>query len=190
MGFAGGGVSASTLTKAQVQAGEVDSSPAGQVQAIFKTATIPITVLSTGEKDTGFDLPANAIVLDCFLHIETAESTASNKTIDIGLKAAESGGDTDGFADGLATSATGTYRPGATVTAGGNESYLSAFTRGVLLTQGAPLAGADSAGDVGTYYEKPHISGPTGAKSVVYQLGSAHTELEAFIILTYLELAQ
>ena len=65
----------------------------------------------------------------------------------------------------------------------GNPSPSS--TRGLLLS--SLTAGTDSAGDVGTYYENYHVLNGT-AKSLVYQLGAAHTELVADIYVLYIDL--
>lgn len=128
---------------------------------------VPVAVLSTGEKDTGFDFPTGAIVLGVWVQISTLEATATTKTIDVGLLSSESGGDTDGFIDGLSTAAAGVKQP--TITA-------SAVTYGVLLH--TDLDG------VSNVFE-PHVI--TTAKSLVYQLGSAHTELDADIVVLYLD---
>lgn len=133
---------------------------------------IDITSTPTGsEQDTGWDLPANAVLTDLLVYVKTAEATGGTKTLDIGLLASESGGDADGLADGISVAATGWVRPGFALTVGGSETYVSAITRGVLFAPSA-LAGSNSGGDVGTYFERPHLSSSVTAKSVSYTAGS------------------
>jgi len=160
-------------------------SPAGVIQYVPKVIKVPVVALSTGVKDTTIDLPTKGLVLDVWVDVLTQESTSGTKTIDVGLLAGESGGDTDGFLDGVSTAAAGIVRGVPTITAGGSETYFASTTRGLLLA--SITAGTDSAGDVGTYFEKPHILNGT-AKSLVYQLGAAHTELVANIYVLYVDL--
>jgi len=124
---------------------------------------------STTEADTGIDLPAGSIVTDVLIDVVT---NASGATIDVGLLSTESSGNADGFVDGASCATATKVRPGATVTTGSSEVYLSASTRGVLLVD-TFTAGADSAGDVGTYVEKNHVCDGTTV-SVTYTT-SDHT---------------
>lgn len=145
---------------------------------------IPVADLTANVKDTGWDLPANSIVLDVFVHVTTLEATATTKTIDVGLLASESGGDEDGFLDGGITSAAAVVRGGVTVTTGSNTKFFAATpTRGAFLAD--HQAGSDVDQDEGVYREKPHIATAVTAKSVTYTLGSAHTELVANIYVVY-----
>lgn len=152
----------------------------------YKVAVIPVTALSAGEKDTGFDLPTKGIVFDVFVDVKTAEATATTKTIDVGLLAAESGGDIDGFLDGAVDSAIA-VKPGALpVTDGVSINFFTAApTLGVLFYDG--LLGADAAATNGCVTRRPHVLNGT-ARSLVYQLGSAHTELVADIWVVYVDL--
>jgi hypothetical protein len=126
---------------------------------------LPITVVaSTAEQDTGWDLPADAIVTDVKVLVATAEATGATKTMHVGLLSSETGGDADGFAASISVAATGIKIPRATVTAG----VLSANTRGALLADYA--VGTDAA-DRGIYVPKSHICNGT-AKSITYTLGS------------------
>lgn len=162
-----------------------NASPAGVVAYVPQVLKVPIVALSTGTKDTTIDLPTKGLVLDVWVDITTLEATATTKTIDVGLLNTETGGDLDGFLDGVSTAAAGIVRGVPTLTAGGNETYFASTTRGVLLS--SITAGADVAGDVGTYYEFPHILNGT-AVSLVYVLGSAHTELAGNIYVSYVDL--
>lgn len=126
----------------------------------------PIALVdSTAEQDTGFDLPDDGIVLDVFLNVKTPEATGATKTVDVGLKSGEAGGDTDGFLDGVSVAAGGIKK--GTLASGGQ-------TKGALLR-------ADESGSGGLVPE-PHVLNGT-AKSVVYALGSNDfAELDAEII--------
>jgi hypothetical protein len=138
----------------------------------------------TSETDTEFDLPATCMVVDVLTAVDVAEATGATKTIDIGTLSTDSG-DADGFADALSVAATGLVRPQATVTAGNNETYYSANTRGVLLSD--YLVGTDADGDFGLYREKPCTA--PGSVSVTWTPGSADfAELDATIYIIYVEL--
>ncbi|MGH2738295.1 MAG: hypothetical protein ACRDHH_05720, partial [Actinomycetota bacterium] len=155
------------------------------VLAPMKVAKIPITDLGTGAKDTGFDLPTRGMVLNAILDVTTAEVTGSTKTVDVGLLAGETGGDADGFLDGVSTAATGALAGAMPVTDGTNTNFFTAApTLGVLFFDG--LLGADAAATPGVATRRPHVLNGT-AKSVVYTLGSAHTELVASIYVVYVD---
>jgi hypothetical protein len=129
---------------------------------------IPISNRGASEVDTGFDLPAKAVVLDVWVDVRTLEATGTTKTIDVGLLSSETGGDADGFLDGVSTasalSAAGTL-------AGGT------LTRGALLR--------DASGVSVAYCRKNHLSDSVDAKSVSYTLGSEHTEVVGEIHLLF-----
>lgn len=157
--------------------------------ALVKTRVISISSAPTGaEQDTTVNLPAKAVVLDVLLDVTTAEVTGGTPTMSVGLLSSESGGDADGFLVGVSCASTGLKRGVATVTAGSNEAYLSATTRGVLL--GSFTAGSDAATDVGTVYERPHLSDSVTAKSITYTAGSNDwVEFRGSIIVVYVEVA-
>ncbi len=152
-----------------------------------RTRKITITAPTGAEQDSGWDLPTAGFVSDILVNVRTAEATGATKTLDIGLLSSESGGDADGFVDGLSVSSVGLKRFAPAVTAGGTESYISSWTRGVFMTVGLPLAGANVVGDVGTYYEKPHMIDAVTARSISYTSGSAFTELVADIYIVFTE---
>lgn len=149
---------------------------------------LPITVKDNNENDTGWDLPPKAVVLDVWVNVTTLEGTATTKTIDVGLLSSETGGDADGFLDGVSTGTPASLKQGiATVTTGANTKFYAATpTRGVLLID--HQAGTDVDQDEGLMREKNHLSDSVTAKSVSYTLGSAHTELVADIYIMYAEL--
>lgn len=173
-------------THAEINA-VADISAAG---AVHKVKKISIGSAPTGaEQDSTWDLPAKALVTDVFVDVTTAEATGATKTLDIGLLSSESGGDADGFAAGIDVSSTGIIRPGVTVITGGTETYVGSWTRGLLLTAGAPLAGANTGSDEGSYYEKPHPTTAVTAKSVSYTSGSGDfVEFRGDIYIAYVEL--
>lgn len=154
--------------------------------APVKVAKVRIDVLSTGEKDTGFDLPAKGFVFNAIVDVTTLETTGSTKTVDVGLLSSETGGDADGFLDGVSTAAVATLPGAMPVTDGTNTNFFTAApTRGVLFFDG--LLGADAAATPGVVTTRLHVLNGT-AKSLTYTLGSAHTELVAFIIVVYVDL--
>lgn len=129
-------------------------------------AVARVSDLTTGEKDTGIDFKAGDIIEAVWVNVRTLEATATTKTIDVGLLSSESGGDTDGFVDGLSTAAAGNILPRLD---SGGQTY------GVLLHE-------DESG-AGVLVPTPHVI--ASAVSLVYQLGSAHTELVAEIHVKY-----
>lgn len=155
---------------------------------LLKVKQIAISTAPTGaEQDTGWDLPAKSIVYDVFVDVTAAEATGATKTLDVGLKAGEAGGDLDGFLNSIDVSTTGIKRGVPTITTGSNEVFFASTTRGALLA--SLTAGTDNAGDVGTYYEKPHICNGT-AVSVSYDAESNDwVEFRGTINIVYVELA-
>lgn len=143
---------------------------------------------TTAVVDTTIDLPAKAIVEDAYVYVTTAETTGSTKTIDVGLLASESGGDEDGFIDGISVAATGLKKPVFVATVGSNNTYLGAastHTRGVLLTE-LLIAGEDTAaGGDGFAQKGQHIGDSVTAKSITYTRGSTLTEFVGFGLIRY-----
>lgn len=138
----------------------------GHAQHGLLLACANIRDIGAGEKDTGIDFLAGDVILDCFVKVRTAEVTQATKTIDVGLLSSESGGDTDGFLDGVSTAATGTVVGSL---ANGSNTY------GVLLTETSGGAGENSL--------QRHVI--AAATSLVYQLGGAHSELVGEIYVVY-----
>jgi len=136
-----------------------------------KSISFEPTISQDTETDSGWDLPAKALVLDVVVLVETADSGVS---LDVGLKSSETGGDADGFLDGVSLGSTGLVQGALTVTktAGTNENYISAVscTRGVLLRSLEYELGSDTGGDHGfvAYERKPYYAGSATAKSVTY----------------------
>lgn len=108
------------------------------------------------ENDTGIDVPDDAQITNVLLNVITAEATGGTKTVDVGLLSSESGGDADGFLNGVDVSSTGLVQ--GSLASGGQ-------TLGALLS-------ADEDG-AGTLVPEPHLTASVTAKSVSYTAGSA-----------------
>ena len=128
--------------------------------------------LTGSEQDIGLDLPAQSIVLAAFVIVATAEATGTTKTLDVGLLSSESGGDADGFLDGLSVAATGLIFP--TLASG-------AQTLGALLSV--------DEGGTGELVPEAHSTDSVTAKSISVTAGSADfAELIAEVVVVYLEM--
>lgn len=138
-----------TATATEINA-VADLSAVGAIEKICMA-----TADEAGERTAGAHaictLPAKAIVEDVWISVATQEASGTT-TVDIGPA-----GTADGYANDASVAAPGLIRPQAATTAGGNETYFSSNTRGSLLA--TFLAGADVAGDVGTYQEHPTSTG-------------------------------
>lgn len=80
----------------------------GKVRKLYpgaiKTMVIPFTQ-NASETDTGFDLPAGAVIIGMpFIEVTTAVASG---TIDVGILSSESGGDADGFLDAVSCATAG-----------------------------------------------------------------------------------
>ena len=116
---------------------------------------------TTAETDSSFDVPASAIVTDIFAQVTSAASSAGY--MDIGLYASSSGGDADGFADGLVIDTTGLATPALSATTAGQ---YDAVTLGSLLADG--LAGATSYALIRKHHETDSVT----AKSLTYSVST------------------
>jgi len=123
---------------------------------VYKINIVAADVTDNSEVDVGGDIDAGDIVFDAYVDVNTAEATATTKTIDVGLLASESGGDADGLIDGISVAATGVVYP--TLASGGQ-------TVGALLR-------ADESG-AGVLVPEPHSSDSVTAKSVSVSFGDA-----------------
>lgn len=81
------------------------------------------------------DLPSEGIVTDVVNVVTTAEATATTKTLDAGMLSSESGGDADGFHDGVSVAAAGVIQ--ASLANGAN-------TYGALLREQVGGAGVNA----------------------------------------------
>lgn len=157
------------------------------LDVVRKTAVMRIGFADgTTETSTSIVLPALALVQDVFVYVHTAEATGATKTVDVGPLSSETGGDADGYLDGLDVSATGLIQAGATVTVGSNNTYLSVTTYGVLLEDF--VAGEDTAaGGDGMVHKKAHAN--ANGNTISWTPGSADfAELDAEIYVVYDEI--
>lgn len=160
----------------------------GQLLTGLPSGTLPLKVkeiaiaadFDNTEQDTGWDLPAAAVVLDAFVQVTTADT---GQTLDVGTDGSGSN-DPDGWLDGISVNATGIIRGVPTITTGSNEVYFASTTRGVLLA--SLTAGTDAAGDVGTYYEKYDVT--SGGESVTYTGDDTTNTMRGSIFIIYAEL--
>lgn len=161
-----------TVTGGQTITGTISQ---GGNTLVRKTKQISISTTPTGaEQDTSFDLPVKGIVHNVYVNVTTAETTGTTKTLDIGLKAAESGGDADGFLDGIDVSSTGVKK--GVLTAGG-------VTLGALFRETVTDSNTDTLNA-----KTDHIMNGT-AKSVVYTAGSNNfAEFRGTIVIDYTDL--
>lgn len=113
----------------------------GKVRKLYpgaiKTMVIPFEK-KTSEFDTGYNLPEGAVVLDAFVDVDTE---VASSTIDVGILSSESGGDANGFIDGMSCATAGKIAPITSNTTSEN------ITKGLLLgtihksADGTPLYG-------------------------------------------------
>lgn len=153
---------------------------------VQKTAVFRVTYATgTTETDTTFDLPSNGLVREVLVNVLTAEATGTTKTLDVGLLSSESGGDADGFLDGVSVAATGLVAAANTITTGANNTYFASSTLGVLLMD--KVAGEDTAaGGDGVAARKPHLTSSVTAKSISITPGSNNfAELVADVYVVY-----
>lgn len=145
---------------------------AGAGKGKLRTIIAEITATPTGaEQDTGVDLPNRGLVLAAFIETDTAEATGATKTLDVGLLSSESGGDADGFLDGVSVAATGAQK-------GTLDSAVQ--TLGTLLH-------VDESG-AGVLVPEAHVLNGT-AKSLTYTAGSADwAEFRGRIVVLVLDL--
>lgn len=136
-------------------------------KSLQQTYKLPFAIGDTAantETDTGHDLVPGSIVhgIGGGVRVTTADSGI---TIDVGLLSGESGGDADGFMDGVSVASAATVKP--TLTNGG-------------ATLGALLKVQDSA-NAGDVVPEAHVVAT--AKSVSYTLAASADTAEGFILL-------
>ncbi len=159
-------------TAAEIDA-VADLSAAG---AVVQMKKIAISSNMTGsEQDTAWDLPARCIVINVMIDVTTAEVTQATKTIDVGLLSSESGGDADGFLDGVSVASLG-LKQGVHTT--------GAVTKGALLRETITDSGTDT-------FSVPlwHLSHAVTARSVSMTSGGAFSEFRGSILIFYIEVA-
>lgn len=110
---------------------------------------------STTEKDTGIDLPAGVNVTGAAIEVTTPVAAS---TIDVGILSSESGGDADGFLDGVSCAAPGVIYP------------IISNTTAASITLGNLLADVSKSADTTANYVAAPVNYLTDgtAKSVTY----------------------
>ena len=184
-----GGV-AKSFGKGEIQVGGINYALAGVASDIRRAHVVPGDLSDDSETNTSLTLPDNSIVLPhVVLEVVTAESTASTKTLDVGLASGESNGDADGFLSGADVSSTGYVLPGLTETAGGTETHISAVTYGALIADFE--LGSNTAGDHGYIHPHPHvIDGDANTVSVTFGDSDGPSEMEVRIYFHVLRFTQ
>lgn len=124
------------------------------------------------ETDTGFNIPANAIVRPMGVSVDVKTNEAS-KTVSFGILSSESGGSATGFANAVTGANIATVAPGYTIASG----VYSANTFGTLLSDFVAGTNAD---DRGLFATKPFIGNGT-ATSVSYTLSAGSAAQAGFL---------
>lgn len=141
---------------------------------LYQTLVIPFdiddaAIVANTEYDTGLDLVTGEQVFP----YPTVKVTTSDsgQTIDAGILSGESGGDADGFIDGVSLASAVVAMANVTVTTGLNTKFYAATpTIGALLAD--HQAGTDVDQDEGLFRAKPYICDGT-AKSLSLTLSSS-----------------
>jgi peptidoglycan hydrolase-like protein with peptidoglycan-binding domain len=158
-----------TVTTAELN--ELDLSAVGAVSKIKKINMTAADFEDNTEVDTGWDLPANAIVKNVFINVNTKEDTATTKTINVGTDGTGSN-DPDGFLAGVSVATAGLVK--------GTLTY-NAVTLGELLYT--------NTGDSSNPVPEPDIT--SGGESVTVTAGDSggFTEVDFDILIEYIEVA-
>lgn len=137
--------------------------------AEVKVAKVDITAPADGsETGTGFTLPANAVVKNVFLRVNTAEATGTTKTLTVGTDSTASG-DADGYLVAVDVSATG-------------------LVKGTLSSTGQTLGALLTADEDGAGALVPEIDAVSGGKEITVTAGSADfAELDATLFVEYID---
>mgnify|MGYP001608873876 CR=1 FL=1 len=167
------------VTKGQAVVGSLAAAGAVQAGSVgftcasvaLRLARIPVSCATTGERTYAFTFPVGAVIQRVYLDVNTQESTASAKTIDIGLLSSETSGDADGFLDGVSTASAGIVQGSTAISA-------AARTLGVLM-----LDGSTASSDLS---RKDHIVRGANAVTLSSTVSELQTELVADIVVQYL----
>ena len=73
-----------------------------------KLLAVPYSTNSTSETDTGYDIPKNLTIVDCWILVNTA---ASSTTMKAGILSSETGGDAIAFLNGISVASVGIAIP-------------------------------------------------------------------------------
>lgn len=122
---------------------------------------------TTAETDTGIDFLADTMIHDVRVEVVT---TASAKTLDVGLLSTETSGDADGFRDAVLLTTAGYVADTGVVTAGTTIDWTAASTYGALLYKS--IAGSDAVASGGGRSYLGHVVTSGKASSLTYSQSS------------------
>lgn len=150
-------------------AAELNTLDLSAVGALVKVKEIEISAnFDNTEQSTGWDLPAKAVVIDCWFDVATADTS---QTIDIGTATADSG-DPDGFLDGASVNGTGIQK--GVLTAGG-------VTMGALFRETVTDSGTETLSAKTTAVSQ-------GGKTIVYTGSDTTNTVRGSIYIMYVEI--
>ncbi len=122
---------------------------------------------TTAETDTGVDFLADTMIHDVRVEVVT---TASAKTLDVGLLSTETSGDADGFRAAVLLTTAGYVADTGVVTAGTTIDWTAASTYGALLYKS--IAGSDAVASGGGRSYLGHVVTSGKASSLTYSQSS------------------
>jgi tetrahydromethanopterin S-methyltransferase subunit F len=122
---------------------------------------------TTDETDTGIDFLADTMVHDVRVEVVT---TASAKTLDVGLLSTETSGDADGFRDAVLLTTAGYVADTGVVTDGTTIDWTATSTYGALLYKS--ISGSDAVASGGGRSYLGHIVTSGKASSLTYSQSS------------------
>lgn len=90
---------------------KIDRTGGAPGEFVYKINIVAADLTDNSEVDLGANIDAGIVVRDVYAYVNTAETTATTKTIDVGLLSSESGGDANGFLAGLSVASAGVVLP-------------------------------------------------------------------------------
>jgi hypothetical protein len=144
---------------------------AGMVIGDWQWAFLHLKYNAAVETSTGF-IVRKYMEIDCRSMMVFVKTIDSGIVVDVGLLSTETGGDADGFIDGLSVATAGWIRPATTLTQGTNAHYATT-TFGVLFLPAACL-GANVA-EQNAVLDYKHHMGDGVAKTITYTPTSSDT---------------
>jgi hypothetical protein len=140
------------------------------IGAGHKFFVIPMPIVAaTTVNDTGYNMPAKAVVIEAFIDVETLEATAASKLLDVGFLNAGESGDENGLLAGISVAAAGLIGP---------SLVNAAVTRGALLVHDEDGSGA----------LVPARDYTAGTRSITYTLvGADFAEMVANMVIEFIE---
>ncbi len=162
-----GGV-AITATPAELN--NLDLSTVGAISKVKKIQMSAADFPDNSEIATGWSLPADAVVKNVFIRVNTAEVTATTKTIIVGTDSTD-GGDADGYLAGVSVAATGLVK--------GTLLHTGRTVGALLQTTGSATAAV------------PEANYTMGGKEITVSAGDAggFDEADFDIFIEYIEIA-